>query len=275
MRDPAIDALLGLAVSANTRPELVTSLRALDRVLRHGHYVIPQWFSSTNRIAYRSGKFEQPAVAPQYVGRRLGHLDLVEKEKPCGRAFRTAALDDSHIARDLDDHLCDRPVRAWRPGRADGLAPGARGGGEGPATSGSGYRGRQGVDAVRRGESSSTDSTSRRTSASSRCSGSSRASIWKKLLQQGRRRLILEKLPVSISLGLWTFLFVYAISLPLGIAKAVRAGTRFDTVTTFIVLLGYAVPSFVMGVALLVLFAGGSFVQWFPLRGSLRQIGRI
>ena len=66
VRDPAIDALLGLAVSANTRPELVTSLRALDRVLRHGHYVIPQWFSSTNRIAYRSGKFEQPAVAPQY-----------------------------------------------------------------------------------------------------------------------------------------------------------------------------------------------------------------
>ena len=69
-------------------------------------------------------------------------------------------------------------------------------------------------------------------------------------------QLILEKLPVSISLGLWTFLLVYLISLPLGIAKAVRAGTRFDTVTTFIVLLGYAIPSFVMGVVLLVLFAG-------------------
>ncbi len=54
------------AVSANTRPELVASLRALDRVLRHGHYVVPQWFSSTYRVAYRSGKFEQPAVAPQY-----------------------------------------------------------------------------------------------------------------------------------------------------------------------------------------------------------------
>jgi microcin C transport system permease protein len=80
-------------------------------------------------------------------------------------------------------------------------------------------------------------------------------------------QLILEKLPVSISLGFWTFLLVYLISLPLGIAKAVRAGTRFDTITTFIVLLGYAIPSFVMGVVLLVLFAGGSFVQWFPLRG--------
>ena len=80
-------------------------------------------------------------------------------------------------------------------------------------------------------------------------------------------QLIREKLPVSISLGLWTFLLTYLISVPLGIAKAVRAGTAFDTVTTFIVLLGYAIPSFVLGVVLLVYFAGGSFVQWFPLRG--------
>src|SRR5882672_9028694 len=80
-------------------------------------------------------------------------------------------------------------------------------------------------------------------------------------------QLVKEKLPVSISLGLWTFLLVYLISVPLGIAKAVRAGTPFDTVTTFVVLLGYAIPSFVMGVVLLVFFAGGSFVQWFPLRG--------
>lgn len=80
-------------------------------------------------------------------------------------------------------------------------------------------------------------------------------------------QLILEKLPVSMSLGLWTFFLVYLISIPLGIAKAVRAGTPFDTVTTFVILLGYAIPSFVMGVVLLVCFAGGSFVQWFPLRG--------
>ncbi len=66
IRDPAIDALLGKAVSATRRPELVASLRALDRVLRHGYYAVPQWYSSTYRIAYRSGKFEQPAVAPQY-----------------------------------------------------------------------------------------------------------------------------------------------------------------------------------------------------------------
>ena len=80
-------------------------------------------------------------------------------------------------------------------------------------------------------------------------------------------QLIKEKLPVSISLGVWTFLLTYLISVPLGIAKAVRAGTAFDTTTTVVVLLGYAIPSFVLGVVLLVYFAGGSFVQWFPLRG--------
>ncbi len=80
-------------------------------------------------------------------------------------------------------------------------------------------------------------------------------------------QLIKEKLPVSISLGLWTFLISYLISIPLGVAKAVREGSRFDTLTTFAVLLGYAVPGFVLGVLLIVLFAGGTFLEWFPLRG--------
>ena len=66
VKDPAVDALLGLAVSSRTRPELIARLRALDRVLRHGHYMIPQWYSNTYRIAYRAGKFEQPAVPPMY-----------------------------------------------------------------------------------------------------------------------------------------------------------------------------------------------------------------
>lgn len=66
IKDPAIDALVVQALASRTRPELVARLRALDRVLRHGHYVIPQWYSSTYRIAYRAGKFEQPRVTPQY-----------------------------------------------------------------------------------------------------------------------------------------------------------------------------------------------------------------
>jgi microcin C transport system permease protein len=70
--------------------------------------------------------------------------------------------------------------------------------------------------------------------------------------------VIKDKLPVSISLGLWTFLISYMISLPLGVAKAVREGSRFDALTTLAVLLGYAIPGFVLGVLLIVLFAGGT-----------------
>ena len=80
-------------------------------------------------------------------------------------------------------------------------------------------------------------------------------------------QLIKEKLPVSISLGLWTFFISYLISVPLGIAKAVREGSRFDVVTTLLVLVGFAIPGFVLGVFLIVLFAGGTFLDWFPLRG--------
>ena len=78
-------------------------------------------------------------------------------------------------------------------------------------------------------------------------------------------QLIKEKMPVSISLGLWTFFISYLISVPLGVAKAVRAGSRFDLVTTLLVLVGYAIPGFVLGVALLVIFGGQ--LAWFPLRG--------
>ncbi len=79
--------------------------------------------------------------------------------------------------------------------------------------------------------------------------------------------LIWQKLPVSLSLGLWTTLLIYLISIPLGIQKAVRDGTRFDVATSAVVLVGHAVPGFLFAIMLVVLFAGGGFVQWFPLRG--------
>ncbi len=79
--------------------------------------------------------------------------------------------------------------------------------------------------------------------------------------------LVLQKMPVSISLGLWSTLLVYLISIPLGIRKAVRDGSRFDVATSAVVLVAYAIPGFLFAIMLVVLFAGGSFVQWFPLRG--------
>ena len=141
-------------------------------------------------------------------------------------------------------------------------------GGEGAAAGGAGYRGRQGVDAQRIEEIKALYGFDK--PATER--------FWTMLGQFARFdlgksffypkdvwTLIQEKLPVSISLGLWTFFISYLVSVPLGIAKAVRAGSRFDTVTSLIVLVGYAIPGFVLGVALLVVFGGQ--LQWFPLRG--------
>ena len=79
--------------------------------------------------------------------------------------------------------------------------------------------------------------------------------------------VIIEKLPVSISLGLWTMLLVYLISIPLGIKKAVRDGTSFDVWTSVIIVIGYAIPSFLFAVLLIVIFAGGGYLNLFPLRG--------
>jgi microcin C transport system permease protein len=141
-------------------------------------------------------------------------------------------------------------------------------GAEGAATAGAGYRGRQGVDAERIEEIKQLYGFDK--PASER--------FWLMLKQfatfdLGKSffypkdvwELVKEKLPVSISLGLWTFFLSYLISIPLGVAKAVRAGSRFDAFTSLIVLTGYAIPGFVLGVALLVVFGGQ--LQWFPLRG--------
>jgi microcin C transport system permease protein len=141
-------------------------------------------------------------------------------------------------------------------------------GGEGAAAGGAGYRGRQGVDAARIEEIKLLYGFDK--PAPER--------FWQMVQQFARFdlgksfyypkdvwTLVQEKLPVSISLGLWTFFLSYLISVPLGVAKAVRAGSRFDTLTSLVVLTGYAIPGFVLGVALLVVFGGQ--LQWFPLRG--------
>jgi microcin C transport system permease protein len=94
--------------------------------------------------------------------------------------------------------------------------------------------------------------------------------------------LILDKMPVSISLGLWTTLLIYLVSIPLGIKKAVTDGSRFDVWTSAVIVVGQAIPSFLFAILLLILFAGGGYVQWFPLRGltsddwaSLSWFGKI
>ena len=94
--------------------------------------------------------------------------------------------------------------------------------------------------------------------------------------------LVLEKMPVSITLGLWSTLIAYLISIPLGIKKAIRDGSRFDTATSAAIIVGYAIPGFLFAILLIVLFAGGSYWRIFPLRGltspnfeELSMIGRV
>lgn len=141
-------------------------------------------------------------------------------------------------------------------------------GGERAASSGAGYRGRQGLDAQRIEEIKKLYGFDK----------PAHERLWTMLKSFARFdlgtsfyqrkdvwQLVKEKMPVSISLGLWTFFISYLIAVPLGVAKAVRAGSRFDFATTLIVLIGYAIPGFVLGVALLVIFGGQ--LQWFPLRG--------
>ena len=94
--------------------------------------------------------------------------------------------------------------------------------------------------------------------------------------------LILEKMPVSISLGLWTTLIIYLVSIPLGIVKARRDGSTFDVASSWAIIIGYAVPGFLFAILLVVLFAGGRYFAWFPLRGltspdwdSLSTLGKV
>ena len=79
--------------------------------------------------------------------------------------------------------------------------------------------------------------------------------------------LVIEKLPVSISLGLWSTLIIYLVSIPLGVIKAVKDGSRFDVWSSAGIIVGYAIPGFLFAVMLIVLFAGGKYFDWFPLRG--------
>ena len=147
---------------------------------------------------------------------------------------------------------------------------GRSGGGEATGGGASEYRGRQGIDAERVAEIKALYGFDKPASAR----------FWQMLkgfasFDLGQSfyhhkdvwALVKSKMPVSITIGLWTFFLTYFVSLPLGIAKAVREGSRFDAASSMLVLVGYSIPGFVLGVFLLVMFGGGSFVQWFPLRG--------
>ena len=146
----------------------------------------------------------------------------------------------------------------------------ATGGGEASGGGASQYRGRQGVDAERVKEIQALYGFDKPPLERfwQMLKGFARFDLGQSFYHhKDVWELVKSKLPVSISIGLWTFFLTYFISVPLGVAKAIREGSRFDMLTSMLVLIGYSIPGFVLGVLLLVLFGGGSFVQWFPLRG--------
>lgn len=148
-----------------------------------------------------------------------------------------------------------------------GASQGAEGGG---APAASGYRGRQGLDKERIAEIEAFYGFDKPapTRFVEMLGRYLRFDLGESFhYQQSVWSLIVQKLPVSISLGVWSFFIVYLVSIPLGIAKAVRDGSRFDAVTGMVVLVGYTIPPFVLGLVLLVLFGGGSFFAWFPQGG--------
>ena len=83
--------------------------------------------------------------------------------------------------------------------------------------------------------------------------------------------LVVERLPVSVSLGLWSLVLIYGVSIPLGMAKAVRDGTAFDVWSSAVVFVAYAIPGFLIAVMLIILFAGGTYLDWFPMRGMVSE----
>ena len=284
--------LIDLVIAAPDRASLVARTRALDRVLLAGHYMIPHFHITAFRVALLGPlrpaglgaeerdrlrhvvgrpepEWDTPLVLaylarrlllviPTLVGIMLANF-LIVQAAPGGPV-------DLMLAR-LRGHTSQATARIGATGTGETATGRAArpGGGDDDLT-----RGTRGIDPelVRQLEKQF---------------GFDKPA-WQRFVHMMRSYLVfdlgtsfyrdrpvlglmLEKLPVSVSLGLWTTLLVYLISIPLGVAKAVRDGTPFDVWTSAAVIVGYAIPGFLFAILLVVLMAGGSFVQWFPLRG--------
>ena len=306
IRNPIVDELVEEVIAAEDLETLQAANRAMDRVLLWNHYVVPLYYNDEYWVAYWN-MFRPSRTAAILWDRnhrrvvvRSGprgnhHPSLIRPARPAPDArlhHQTAAVDHPDAARDNGAQLYCRAIRPRRTDRADPCGdPGhrrvgyrahlrlrrrgdvGRGGqaglGEAGGVAGK-YRGAQGLDPEFIAEIE-------------RQFGFDKPPVERFLLMMGNyltfdfgesyfrqqrvADLVIDKMPVSISLGLWTTLLVYLISIPLGIRKAIKDGSRFDVWTSGVVVVGYAIPSFLFAVLLIVVFAGGRYLDWFPLRG--------
>ena len=293
LKDPAVDSLVEGLINADSRQSLVTHTRALDRVLLAGHYVIPNWHIKTWRVAYwdrlQSSRGDARCTTYGLMTWWAKPLNLRRRTQARPRSQARSNKMLAYIVRRLlliiptlfGILLINFLIIQAAPGGPveqmiaklegfDGATSRIAGGGAEVSVAGSNYRGAQGLDPELVGEIE-------------RMYGFDKPAherFWIMLvnylhLDFGESffrdakvtDLIIEKMPVSISLGLWSTLIMYLVSIPLGIAKATRHGSNFDIWTSSAIIVGYAIPAFLFAILLIVVFAGGSYFDWFPLRG--------
>lgn len=298
VQSPVIDSLINQIIAAQGNKEKLLPLgRALDRVLTWNYYMLPMWYMAEDRLAWWD-KFSQPAVRPVYsLGIDTWWYD-VNKAAKLPSARQQGELMGAYLIRRLllviptlwaiitinffivqiaPGGPVDQAIAAIEFGNA-GVLPGA--GGEGVRAShaqtgvgnisDSNYRGGRGLDPEVIAE------ITHRYGFDKPIHERYFKMLWDYIRfdfgdslfrSASVLTLIKDSLPVSITLGLWSTLIIYLVSIPLGIRKAVYNGSRFDVWSSAFIIIGYAIPAFLFAILLIVFFAGGSYFDLFPLRG--------
>ena len=298
VQSPVIDSLINQIIAAQGNKEKLLPLgRALDRVLTWNYYMLPMWYMAEDRLAWWD-KFSQPAVRPVYsLGIDTWWYD-VNKAAKLPSARQQGASMGAYLLRRLllviptlwaiitinffivqiaPGGPVDQAIAAIEFGNA-GVLPGA--GGEGIRAShaqtgvgnisDSNYRGGRGLDPEVIAE------ITHRYGFDKPIHERYFKMIWDYIRfdfgdslfrSASVLTLIKDSLPVSITLGLWSTLIIYLVSIPLGIRKAVYNGSRFDVWSSAFIIIGYAIPAFLFAILLIVFFAGGSYFDLFPLPG--------
>lgn len=298
VQSPVIDSLINQIIAAQGNKEKLLPLgRALDRVLTWNYYMLPMWYMAEDRLAWWD-KFSQPAVRPIYsLGIDTWWYD-VNKAAKLPSASKQGESMGAYLIRRLllviptlwaiitinffivqiaPGGPVDQAIAAIEFGNA-GVLPGA--GGEGVRAShaqtgvgnisDSNYRGGRGLDPEVIAE------ITHRYGFDKPIHERYFKMLWDYIRfdfgdslfrSASVLTLIKDSLPVSITLGLWSTLIIYLVSIPLGIRKAVYNGSRFDVWSSAFIIIGYAIPAFLFAILLIVFFAGGSYFDLFPLRG--------
>lgn len=298
VQSPVIDSLINQIIAAQGNKEKLLPLgRALDRVLTWNYYMLPMWYMAEDRLAWWD-KFSQPAVRPIYsLGIDTWWYD-VNKAAKLPSASKQGEQMGAYLIRRLllviptlwaiitinffivqiaPGGPVDQAIAAIEFGNA-GVLPGA--GGEGVRAShaqtgvgnisDSNYRGGRGLDPEVIAE------ITHRYGFDKPIHERYFKMLWDYIRfdfgdslfrSASVLTLIKDSLPVSITLGLWSTLIIYLVSIPLGIRKAVYNGSRFDVWSSAFIIIGYAIPAFLFAILLIVFFAGGSYFDLFPLRG--------